>query len=168
MSPNDMLSDEFLTWQVQRVTTQVRTPSFRDNLFLLSGGSWRNRTEVLRAVAQEIDFGYVSVSLPLARALQDFPLRQRPLVVEDSLRRLMASSEDHKWKGYALDRIEVLFQPDLMTGVVSLLERMSKESPLLVAWPGKIDQRHIIYAYPGHPEHQSHRLGAIPYLSLED
>lgn len=67
-----------------------------------------------------------------------------------------------------MDHIEVLFEPTLAIRVGSQMERLSRLCrTLVVVWPGSAGGRELLYAAPGHPEHQIHPLGNCPHIRVD-
>lgn len=51
-----------------------------------------------------------------------------------------------------LDRIEVLFVPDLRVDVLGRLQQLARNHTLIVNWPGTWSSGTLTYAETGHPE----------------
>lgn len=57
-----------------------------------------------------------------------------------------------------LDRIEVLFWPDVPADPLRLLTLLARRHPVIAAWPGSIDGRRARYSEPGRPDHYDQPL----------
>ena len=55
-----------------------------------------------------------------------------------------------------VDNIELLFEPSLQQEPLALLQELSRNKSLIVAWGGSYDEqrRVLTYAEPGHPEYR--------------
>lgn len=66
----------------------------------------------------------------------------------------------------ALDHIEILFAPELCLDVVRLLRTFSRNTTLLVAWPGDYSDVDVSYASSDHPEYQRSSLDGAVVASM--
>jgi hypothetical protein len=137
---------------------------YGEQLVLIVGGDWRQRTDLLQSAATAHNLTYLSLGLPLSRALMDLPPRERPLAVESQVVALAATASVH---GLALDHVEILFDPDQQTDPLRLFERLAQERLLLVSWPGEYDGQRLTYAEPSHRERYLRAVSDIRYYSLE-
>jgi hypothetical protein len=137
---------------------------YGERFVIVVGGNWRQRTDLLQSVATVHDLTYLSLGLPLSRTLMELPPRERPLAIEDQVMTLTAAASVH---GLALDHVEILFDPDLQTDPLRLIERLARERLLLVSWPGEYDGQRLTYAEPSHREHFLRAVPDIRYYSLE-
>jgi len=103
------------------------------------------------AVAACVGAEVVSVSEAVASRLIEQPARSRPRAVSDVVRQIIAERSGHL---VLLDRLEVLFETGLRVDPLSLLKQLSRDRPIIVVWPGKLDGEDLVYADPGHPEHR--------------
>ena len=60
-----------------------------------------------------------------------------------------------------LDNIELLFDASLALDPLRLLEEISRNWTLVVAWPGHVEGGWLIYARPGHPEYRRYPVGDL-------
>jgi len=168
VNESHLLSEQTLAWQIGQVARVAQaTPPGRGPV-LVTGPTWQSRTQLLRAVAEKLDYYYLALSLPLARSLQEMPERRRSLALAETIDTLITPPRGRAWRGCALDQIELLFLPELQANVYGLLQRLGREQPLLVAWPGSYRQGRLAYTPPGHAEHQSQRVGPIPCIHSEE
>ena len=56
-----------------------------------------------------------------------------------------------------LDKIEVLFQPELHVDVLARLRQLSRQRTLVVVWPGEWSSGTLTYASREHPEYSEER-----------
>lgn len=124
-------------------------------LLLLVAPSGSGKTACLKRVQAQEDVPCLNVSLELSRQLLPLTERQRALQLPQLLETTVAAMESDRT---LLDNIELLFSPGLRQDPLRLLESLSRNRSLLVAWPGTIDDRHITYAEPGHPEYRQYEI----------
>ena len=134
-----------------------------ERLVLITGGNWQQRTELLKSTATAHDLTYLSLGLPLSRVLLDLLPHERPLALEEQVVAMAGAGPC----GLALDHVEILFDPELKTDPVRLVEVLARDRVVLVAWPGEYDGQRMTYAEPAHPEHYSRAVSDIQFYSLE-
>lgn len=162
------LPPTLVEWYAQQALAVVDRPSTAGRLPMIFGASWRVRSQILTTAAERLGYYYLALSLPLAQALRALPPPRRRLGVEEIVCTLLTPPQGREWQGCAVDRIEALFLPDLQINVFGLLQQLGRHQPLLVAWPGHYSQGRLSYAPPGHPEHQSVRVGPLPAIHIEE
>lgn len=124
-------------------------------LLLLVAPSRSGKTTCLKAVQEQTSVPFLNVSLELSRQLLPLTERQRALQLPQLLETTVDAMESDRT---LLDNIELLFSPGLRQDPLRLLESLSRNRSLLVAWPGTIDGRHITYAEPGHLEYRQYEI----------
>lgn len=124
-------------------------------LVLLVAPSGSGKTACLKKVQELEGIPCLNVSLELSRQLLPLTQRQRSLQLPQLLEATVAATAN-SW--VLLDNIELLFSPGLRQDPLRLLESLSRNRSLLVAWPGTIDGRHITYAESGHLEHRRYEI----------
>lgn len=108
----------------------------------------------LQALAAELGVPYVNVSLALSEALLPLPRAERPAHVGAELEALISAGNA---PSVLLDKVEVLFQPDLRVDVLARLRQLSRHRTLVVTWPGQWSGGVLTYASFEHPEHTEER-----------
>ncbi len=108
-----------------------------------------------QALAAELAVPYVNVSLALSEALLPYSRAERGARVGLELEALVSPEPDAPC--VLVDKIEVLFQPDLRVAVLSRLRQLSRNRTLIVAWPGEWSGGTLTYASREHPEHFEER-----------
>jgi hypothetical protein len=127
------------------------------------------KTEALRSVQEKTDSHFLNVSLELSRSLLELTERQRKLQASRILGRLVSEtviqgSTDSSYRGggmVLLDNIELLFDASLALDPLRLLEEISRNCTLVVAWPGHVKGGWLLYARPGHPEYRRYPVGDL-------
>jgi hypothetical protein len=119
---------------------------------------------VLLDVAKQRGWRYINVNLELSRRLLDLTERQRALQVP----RLLADIAGNNGEQVVLlDNIEILFDMALKQDSLRLLQGLSRNRTIVAAWSGVIENRHVIYAAPGHPEYRRYPIGDLIVVSAE-
>jgi hypothetical protein len=118
-------------------------------LVLVVGPPRSGKTRSLRAAADASGWPVVNVNLALCEKLLELPRRQRPIRAAQLLGELV---EAQGAPVVALDNLEVVFDPELQLNPLSLLQGLSRNVTLVVAWPGAYEGEALSYAEPGHPE----------------
>jgi hypothetical protein len=68
----------------------------------------------------------------------------------------------------ALNNIELLFEPSLQQEPLALLQELSRNKSLIVAWGGSYNEqtRVLTYAEPGHPEYRRYERPEVIVLAM--
>jgi hypothetical protein len=66
-----------------------------------------------------------------------------------------------------LDNIEILFDISLRQDTLRLLQGLSRNKTVVVAWGGSIDKEHMLYATPDHPEYKRYPVRDFLVVSPE-
>lgn len=93
----------------------------------------------------------LSVSALLGTELLEQPVEERSRVVGRTFRALLRPYDRQL---VLLDRIALLFLPELRLNPLQLLVDTSRSGPLIVAWSGAWDGQTLSYATSGHPEYR--------------
>ena len=119
-------------------------------------GSSEDGSALLARVAKQHKARVVMLG-GLAEDLAPLTAAKRRRAVDALLERLASPGGDVP---VFIDHAEVLFEPSLAVRVGAQMERLSRMCrALVVVWPGKVGGRELLYAAPGHPEHQTHPIG---------
>jgi hypothetical protein len=120
-------------------------------LVLLVAPAGAGKTATLREVHERTAAPLVNVNLELTRRMLDLSERQRALQAP----RLLAEMVDACATDVVLlDNIEVLFSVSLKQDPLRLLQGLSREKTVVVAWNGCVDGEQVVYATPDHPEYR--------------
>lgn len=159
-----MISNEIMRLHMKALQPMLQyAASNYHRLVLVAGGTWQERTALLRHAAQEFDLFYVAAGLPLSKALAALPARERPLAAGDDLAALLTGSR----VGAALDHLEILFSAELKLNPLGLLQSLSTKRLLLASWPGRLENGYLVYAEPSHPEYFHQPAGGLPVYLFE-
>lgn len=134
-------------------------------LLLVAGLHGVGKTRLLKELSRQEKIPYLNVNLELSQRLLELTTKERPLRV----RRLLAQLIDsHPEPALALDNIELLFEPSLHQEPLTLLQELSRNKSLVVAWGGRYDQQNweLSYAEPGHPEYRRYERPEVLIVSV--
>lgn len=109
------------------------------------------KTAALQDVCEQIGASLINVNIELSRRMLDLTSRQRALQLPQLLREIIHIVEGDV---VLLDNIELLFDVILRQDPLRLLQSLSRNKTLIVAWNGSIDGGRITYALPHHPEYR--------------
>jgi len=122
------------------------------------------KTALLRQVHERIHAPIINVSAELSKRLLDLTERQRALQVPRVLAEVV---EAPKADVVLLDNIEVLFDVSLKQDPLRLLQSLSRNRTLVVAWNGAIENDQLKYAAPDHPEFRKYAISDLQLVSPE-
>lgn len=126
-------------------------------LVMLVGQPGSGKTRVLKEVERLTGAPRVNVSLEMSKRLLNFSQKERSLraaaVFEDMLSGLRRENGS-SFGSVLLDNIEALFDVSLALNVMHLLQKVSRNTTLVVAWSGRVKDGFLTYAQPGHAEYQ--------------
>jgi hypothetical protein len=133
-------------------------------LVLLVAPAGAGKTATLREVHERTAAPLVNVNLELTRRMLDLSERQRALQAP----RLLAEMVDACATDVVLlDNIEVLFSVSLKQDPLRLLQGLSREKTVVVAWNGCVDGEQVVYATPDHPEYRRYPVHGILVVKPE-
>ena len=153
---------ESLADQVMRSIDQAAEVYHR--LIMLVAPAGAGKTAALRDVHQRRGAPVVNVNLELSRQMLDLTERQRALQLPRLLSEVVNTSETDV---ILLDNIEVLFDVSLKQDPLRLLQGLSRNKTVVVAWSGSVDGEHLVYATPDHPEYRRYPLRDIMVVQPE-
>lgn len=138
-------------------------PLYHRLIFVTGNSAGSGKTAVLREVAQRrADARYINLNLELSQRLLPLTVLQRPTRIHSLLAdfvRQVASTI------ILLDNIELLFDPTLKLQPLVLLQMLSRNVTIAVSWNGLVEDGHLVYARPGHPEYRRYPLDGMLIVS---
>jgi ABC-type hemin transport system ATPase subunit len=124
-------------------------------LVILLGPNGAGKTNALQEVNKRTKMPLLNVNLSLSRQMLELTERQRAL----QLPRLMSELINTANRDVVLlDNIEVLFDVSLKQDPLRLLQGLSRNNTIVVAWNGVTENEHLVYAIPGHVEYKRYPL----------
>jgi hypothetical protein len=124
-------------------------------LVMLVAPAGSGKTTALQYVHERTAAPVVNVNFELSLRMLDLTERQRAL----QLPRLLAEIVDASAVDVVLlDNVEVLFDVSLKQDPLRLLQGLSRNKTMVVAWSGSIDGEQMVYATPDHPEYKRYPL----------
>ncbi|WP_028321662.1 BREX-3 system P-loop-containing protein BrxF [Desulfatiglans anilini] len=124
-------------------------------LVMLVAPAGAGKTAALQNVHERTAAPLVNVNLELSRRMLDLTERQRALQLPRLLAEIVGISAADV---VLLDNVEVLFDVSLKQDPLRLLQGLSRNKTVVVAWSGSIDGEHMVYATPDHPEYKRYPL----------
>ena len=134
-------------------------------LVILVAPPGAGKTAALQAVHKRTAAPLINVNFELTRCLLEFTGRQRALQVPRLLADIVSASNGDV---VLLDNIEVLFDVTLKQDPLRLLQGISRNKTVVANWSGSVDNGHMIYATPDHPEYRSYPLRDFVLVKPED
>lgn len=122
------------------------------------------KTSALQEVHERTAATLINVNLELSRRMLDLTERQRTLQLPILLSQIANADQTNM---ILLDNIEVLFDVALRQDPLRLLEGLSRNKTVVVAWSGAIDGGHMCYAKPDHPEYKRYPARDFLVVNLE-
>jgi hypothetical protein len=127
-------------------------------LVLVVGREGKGKTSALQEVAKRADASLVNINLELSRRMLDLTERQRALQVQRLLDQIVAQPESDV---ILLDNVEILFDVALKQDPLRLLQGLSRSRTVAATWKGSIENDHLIYADPQHPEYRRYPVSGF-------
>ena len=132
-----------------------------NRLILVVAPSNIGKISPLQDVGQRLDVPVVNVNLELSRAMLELPEKQRALHARKLLEEIVSKLSGEI---VLLDNIEILFDASLKLNPLRLLQLISRNRTLVVAWNGSIEKDHLTYASPDHPEYRRYPISGLSVI----
>ena len=133
-------------------------------LILVVAPSGMGKTMALREVAKRTKFRYININLELSQRLLGLTERQRSLQVSRLLNKIV---DENGAQVVLLDNIELLFDTSLKQDPLRLLQGISRNRTVVASWSGSIENEHLIYAQPDHPEYRRYPTTGLLVIGVE-
>jgi hypothetical protein len=133
-------------------------------LMLVVAPAGEGKTTALQEVHERTGAPLINVNLELSRRMLDLTERQRSLELPRLLGEIVNKAEGDL---VLLDNIEILFDVSLQQDPLRLLQGLSRNKTLVVAWNGNLDNKHMTYAAPDHPEYRRYPVHDFLVASQE-
>ena len=153
---------EPLADQIMRKVKQATELYHRLILVIASAGG--GKTTALQDVRDRTGASMVNVNLDLSRRMLDLTERQRALRLPHLLQEIVGKSTGEI---ILLDNIEILFDVGLKQDPLRLLQGLSRNKTVVVAWNGTIIEDSLTYAVPDHPEYRRYPMRDLLVASPE-
>jgi|BarGraIncu01122A_1022018.scaffolds.fasta_scaffold82478_1 hypothetical protein len=138
-----------------------------ERLVLIVGPPGSGKSSALRDAAEQRRWPVANLSFELAQRMLELPVQQRPARALDTIRGLLDELDSDV---ACLDNIELLFEPSLQLDPLGLLQSLSRQKTLVVAWPGGIvgdeDSPRLVHAERPHPEYREYPGRGLVLLSV--
>lgn len=136
-----------------------------NKLLVIVGSKASGKTDILQKISTQLNWPTVNVGKEVSERLLHLTLRQRRL----KARQVVADALDAmSHRELCLDNTELLFDPSLALNPVNLLQNLSRNRVLVVAWNGHLEAGSLVYAYAEHPEHFSEPAKGFPVVTVAD
>jgi hypothetical protein len=134
-------------------------------LVMLVAPSGAGKTAALQEVQRRTAAPLVNINLELACRMLELTERQRALQLPRLLTDILNTSSTNV---VLLDNIEVLFDVTLKQDPLRILQGISRNKTVVAACSGSIENRHLIYATPNHPEFKRYPLQDVLVVTREE
>lgn len=154
---------ESLSEQVLSRIEQVTANYHRLLVVVAPAGS--GKTVALQDVSARTRSPLINLNLDLSRRLLEGTERQRTLSLPGLLGKILSTVEGEV---VLLDNIEILFDPSLKRDPLRLLQNLSRNRTLIVAWNGEVRDGYLTYAEPAHPEYRRYPATEVVTVMVEN
>lgn len=133
-------------------------------LIVLAEDDEKKRARLISDFAGSYGVDVINLNLHLSKRLLEKSAQKRVSALLEELRDIVAADATL----VVLNHCEILFNKELMNDPLKLLENISRNRTILVAWPGKCRGGHLMYATPDHPEYRYYENPDILIVSDSD
>jgi hypothetical protein len=120
-------------------------------LVLVVGEPRSGKTAMLTAFSESVGVPILNVNIVLSTALMDLAIRRRSLDAPRLLSDEIAAAPPGL---IILDNLEMLFDTSLKLDLVACLRQASRNRTIVASFPGTVQEGHLVYAEPHHPEYR--------------
>jgi hypothetical protein len=132
-------------------------------LILIVGRSGSGKTYLLKKICGQMQIPLINLGIGLSQKLLPLTISERKLKTCEIVSELIDAQGASR---LAIDNTEVIFDPSLMLNPLGLLQSLSRIRLLIWSWNGEVEDGHVIYSYPGHPEYQRIPTSEITLITL--
>ncbi len=152
--------EELLADHVMQKIIQAGELYYRLIILVAPAGS--GKTAILQEIQEWKSYPLVNVNLELSRRMLELTERQRALQLPRLLSEIVNASAGDV---VLLDNIELLYDVSLKQDPLRLLQGLSRNKTLVVAWNGSANSGHLTYAMPEHPEYRRYVISDFMIVS---
>jgi len=102
-----------------------------------------------------IDAEVIEVGLVLSKKLLEYPESERQSLIVELLKEIV---EEHRSDILILKDSEILFNPYYGLDVVKQIKSLSRNSKIILVWPGIISDNELIFAEPGYEDYYRYKI----------
>lgn len=132
-------------------------------LILIVGRSGSGKTKLLNKICEQMQIPLINLGLSLSQKLLPLTSREHKLKTSEIISELIDAQNTPQ---LVVDNTEISFDPSLMLNPLGLLQSLSRNRLLIWSWNGEVENGHVTYAYPGHPEYQRIPTAEITLITL--
>lgn len=132
-------------------------------LLLIVGKQGAGKTALLKKIIEQKQCTLLNLGLELSKKLLNLTVKDRKLKAYDIISDIFDAQGN---SCLAVDNTEIIFDPVLMINPLGLLQSLSQTRLLIWSWNGEVEDGHVTYAYPGHPEYQRIPTSEITLITL--
>ena len=133
-------------------------------LIIIAAPSGSGKTAIIQDLSKIKKYPLINVNLQLADRLKELSKTQRSLRVDQILGEILA---EHGNTPVLLDNIEILFEVNLKLNPLSLLQKLSRNRPIIATWNGVVEGNRLGYAQQGHAEYGNYDLDDTIVVSMD-
>ena len=149
----------------EEVSEQIRqAESLYHRLVLIVGPQGRGKTRALQDIAKRLDAPLMNINLELSRLMLDLTEQERAFQAQRLLAQIAAAPGSDI---ILLDNLEILFDVALRQDPLRLLQGLSRSRTVAAAWNGVIENSHLIYGVPQHPEYRRYPVDGFLVVTTE-
>jgi len=127
-------------------------------VFFLAHPHIDQRMKVIEELKYQKGWVTISISNLLAQVLQEIPINKRSRQVPQLIASIVHANMPDP---VICTDIDLLFDPSLRLDPLSILLNISKQTTLIVAWPGSYQEGILTYAVPEHAHYRTWRSSTI-------
>jgi hypothetical protein len=136
-------------------------------LILIAGPPDSGKTTILQDISQKTGSEILNVNLELSGNLLDLSKKERMMKAEKILDEIISarySADDT----VLLDNTEILFDIELKTDPLKLLQNLSRNRSIVSTWNGVVSNDLLIYGNPDHAEYRKYNTKDLIIINTEN